>query len=84
MWSLCDTLGEQQVFTGDPARQVTPGSFEYRGSGREYYRIDRDPFELTNVYGQLSAAEQAQLHARVLALSSCHGAAACWSAGAPR
>lgn len=32
--SLCDALGEKQVFTGDPSRQVTPDSFEYRGSGR--------------------------------------------------
>lgn len=31
---LCATLGERQVFTGDPARQVTPAAFQYRGSGR--------------------------------------------------
>jgi len=30
---LCNTLGEQNVFVGDPARQVTAG-FRYGGSGR--------------------------------------------------
>lgn len=31
---LCDELGEAQVFTGDPARQILPDSFRYSGSGR--------------------------------------------------
>ena len=31
---LCETLGETQVFCGDPARQMTPETFDYRGSGR--------------------------------------------------
>jgi len=31
---LCETLGETQVFTGDPSRQIAPDTFEYRGSGR--------------------------------------------------
>jgi CDGSH-type Zn-finger protein len=31
---LCETLGEQAVFTGDPSRQVTPEIFDYSGSGR--------------------------------------------------
>ena len=31
---LCEALGEPQVFCGDPARQITPETFEYRGSGR--------------------------------------------------
>jgi CDGSH-type Zn-finger protein len=31
---LCETLGETQVFCGDPARQVTPEAFAYSGSGR--------------------------------------------------
>jgi N-acetylglucosamine-6-sulfatase len=54
---------------------------EYRGSGREYYRIDRDPAERVNVFGRLSAAERARLHARLAALAGCHGGAACWAAG---
>lgn len=32
--ALCATLGEQAVFTGDPARQITPASLDYHGSGR--------------------------------------------------
>jgi CDGSH-type Zn-finger protein len=32
--TLCATLGEPQLFCGDPARQVTPAMLEYRGSGR--------------------------------------------------
>jgi CDGSH-type Zn-finger protein len=31
---LCAELGEKTVFSGDPARQVTPGHLPYRGSGR--------------------------------------------------
>jgi CDGSH-type Zn-finger protein len=32
--ALCGALGERQVFSGDPARQVTPQSLDYGGSGR--------------------------------------------------
>lgn len=32
--TLVDTLGEHRVFTGDPARQITPQSLPYTGSGR--------------------------------------------------
>jgi CDGSH-type Zn-finger protein len=31
---LCHELGEKTVFSGDPARQVTPAHLPYRGSGR--------------------------------------------------
>jgi len=31
---LCETLGESAVFSGDPARQVTPDALEYTGSGQ--------------------------------------------------
>lgn len=31
---LCDELGEDAVFTGDPARQMTAEHFHYDGSGR--------------------------------------------------
>jgi arylsulfatase A-like enzyme len=53
---------------------------EYRGSGREYYRIDRDPGERVNVYAGLSARERRRLHALARALARCHGATACWRA----
>lgn len=32
--ALCGTLGEKQVFCGDPARQITPEVLDYRGGGR--------------------------------------------------
>ena len=32
--TLCATLGEKAVFSGDPARQITPASVDYTGSGR--------------------------------------------------
>ncbi len=32
--TLCETLGEKEVFSGDPARQVTPAMLEYNGSGQ--------------------------------------------------
>lgn len=56
---------------------------EYIDGSREYYRIDRDPYERVNVYSQLGASERAQLHATVGMLSTCHGATSCWAAGRP-
>jgi arylsulfatase A-like enzyme len=53
---------------------------EYRGSAREYYRIDRDPFERVNVFGRLSGRDRRRLHATLTALANCHGAASCWAA----
>ena len=34
MKTLCEQHGEQTVFCGDPARQITPKSIDYTGSGR--------------------------------------------------
>jgi N-acetylglucosamine-6-sulfatase len=56
---------------------------EYTNGDHEYYQIDKDPEEMNNVYSRLSVAERAKLHATVTALSTCHGAAACWAAGQP-
>ncbi len=53
------------------------------GSQREYYDIDRDPFERHNVYGTLSASRRKRLHALLVGLENCHGAA-CWAAGRPQ
>jgi N-acetylglucosamine-6-sulfatase len=57
---------------------------EYRGRAREYYRIDRDPFERVNVFSRLSRRDRASLHATLTALANCHGAASCWAAANPR
>jgi len=56
---------------------------EYRGRAREYYRIDRDPFERVNVFGRLSRRDRARLHTTLTALANCHGAGSCWAAGNP-
>ena len=57
---------------------------EYRGSAREYYRIDRDPFERVNVFNRLSRRDRAALHATLTSLANCHGAGNCWAAAKPR
>jgi N-acetylglucosamine-6-sulfatase len=58
---------------------------EYTGTGeREYYNIDRDPFERHNTYTSLSASQQAQLHTILIGLENCHTTAACWAAGQPQ
>ena len=54
---------------------------EYADGTREYYDRVSDPHELDNIARRLSAARLAALHKSVLALSTCHGQAACWKAG---
>jgi N-acetylglucosamine-6-sulfatase len=54
---------------------------EYRGSAREYYRIDRDPAERVNRFGGVSARDRARLHRTLRGLATCHGATSCWAAG---
>ena len=53
---------------------------EYRGTGREYYRIDRDPAERVNVFSRLSPRTRARLHRMVRALAGCRGSTSCWAA----
>jgi arylsulfatase A-like enzyme len=53
---------------------------EYRGGGREYYRIDRDPAERVNIFARLSSRGRARLHRMVRALAGCRGSARCWAA----
>ena len=50
---------------------------EYVDGEREYYDIAPDPDELRNIYGELSAARHATLHAQLHALEQCHGRASC-------
>jgi N-acetylglucosamine-6-sulfatase len=57
---------------------------EYTVTGeREFYNIDRDPFERDNVYPSLTPAQKARLHDILVGLETCHGARACWAAGVP-
>jgi N-acetylglucosamine-6-sulfatase len=53
---------------------------EYIDGEREYYDVARDPNELVNLAGRLSASRMASLHAALTKMVDCHGASACWSA----
>jgi N-acetylglucosamine-6-sulfatase len=49
----------------------------------EYYDIAKDPYELTNVAKDLTAAQRAELHKTVTTLESCHTGSSCWAAARP-
>jgi arylsulfatase A-like enzyme len=57
---------------------------EYADGSREYYDNAKDPAQVHNRYGRLGAKRKRQLHARLRALATCHGAKACWKAGNPQ
>jgi N-acetylglucosamine-6-sulfatase len=57
---------------------------EYTDGATEFYDLRRDPWELANRVGRLSAAQRGELHAVLSRLVRCHGAKACWKAGRPR
>ena len=58
---------------------------EYKRTGkREYYNIDKDPFERNNTYKRLSTSRRSQLHSILLGLENCHGATACRAAADPQ
>jgi N-acetylglucosamine-6-sulfatase len=54
---------------------------EYIDGEREFYDLRTDPYELHNLAAGLSFAQLNALHAELLGLQDCHGAAACWTAG---
>ncbi len=58
---------------------------EYLDGEREYYDITHDPFERHNIYGRLSGATKARLHAILGPLTRCHGSGSnsCWKAERP-
>jgi arylsulfatase A-like enzyme len=53
---------------------------EYRDGEREYYDLGRDPRELNNIAGTLTAAELGRLHEQLTRLEGCHGGGQCWAA----
>jgi arylsulfatase A-like enzyme len=61
-------------------RTATHTYVEYADGSREYYNRSADPSELHNVAGSLSASARASLHTQLSRMSTCRGAAACWSA----
>ena len=64
-------LEQQRHFIADAAHEI------------EYYDIAKDPYELTNVAGHLTAAQKAELHEVLTNLQACHSGAACWKAALP-
>ena len=50
---------------------------EYANGEREYYDLESDPYELTNIYSNLPRSRVDALHSRLAALESCRGAASC-------
>jgi arylsulfatase A-like enzyme len=50
---------------------------EYANGEREYYDLDSDPYELTNIYPELSPDQVDALHSRLARMESCHGTASC-------
>jgi N-acetylglucosamine-6-sulfatase len=50
----------------------------------EYYDIAKDPYELDNIAGSLTARQRGVLHRLLVQLSTCGGARSCWQAGRPR
>jgi N-acetylglucosamine-6-sulfatase len=57
---------------------------EYVSHEREFYDLAKDPYERRNTATALTAAQRSQLHAMLVSYERCHGASACWKAGAPR
>jgi N-acetylglucosamine-6-sulfatase len=53
---------------------------EYLNGDREYYDLTKDPYELRNVYGDLSGAQRADLHRTLGDLERCRGQN-CWVTG---
>jgi N-acetylglucosamine-6-sulfatase len=53
---------------------------EYANGSREYYDLEADPYELTNIYPRLSPEQVGALHSRLATLERCRGVASCHQA----
>jgi N-acetylglucosamine-6-sulfatase len=53
---------------------------EYADGAAEYYDHAADPDQLRNTTARLPTATKDRLHRQLIAMTSCHGAAACWTA----
>jgi N-acetylglucosamine-6-sulfatase len=50
----------------------------------EFYDIDKDPYEITNIANPLTSQQRAELQGILARYETCHDANACWTAGQPR
>jgi len=73
--------GSGNPTTYQALRTTTYTYVEYTDGTKEYYNRATDPDELHNIAGRLPAATLMALHADLTAMTGCHGAAACWTAG---
>lgn len=74
-----DDPDRQKKESGNPptytAIRTEQGNYvEYVNGEHEYYDRRRDPYELDNIYSQLSPELQAKLHDTLVKLAQCHGA----------
>jgi N-acetylglucosamine-6-sulfatase len=53
----------------------------YKTGAREFYDLRTDPYELHNIYADLSPRFRRSLQRQLLALKHCHDGPACWRAG---
>ena len=54
-----------------------------KADGIEYYDIAKDPSEIDNVAGALTAAQRLELHKVLVGLQNCHTSSRCWAAASP-
>jgi N-acetylglucosamine-6-sulfatase len=57
---------------------------EYVGGELEYYNLKKDPYELNNSPGLLTATSRQNLHNELVAVAHCAGQASCWTAAGGR
>ena len=66
--------------TYEAVRTARDTYVEYRDGEREFYDRRHDPGEVRNVISTVPPHVIARLHAMLVAMERCHGAAACWAA----
>lgn len=75
----------QKPSSGNPTTYVALRSHDFlyvesADGEREFYDLRTDPFELSNVAGELPASMLALLHAEAAQVENCHDGPACWTA----
>ncbi len=79
---------EAQAGSGNPstyeALRLPQATYvEYANGEREYYDLNSDPYELTNIYPKLSPSQVDGLHSRLARLESCRGVESCQQVTGP-
>ncbi len=53
----------------------------YADGEHEFYALQNDPYELHNIYNELSYSQQELLRVELGKLANCHGGQECWADG---